>query len=176
MVDYPSGVADPTPTILVGVDTNVSMPAFAPVGPVGLAVMAAATQGAAQAALGIMAGPTGPTGPTGAASTVKSPSTLTDAATIAVDASLSDNFSVLLTSAIGATRILGAPTNLIAGMSFVIEIIQPATGNCAMTYNAIYKFPGASPPALSATDNAIDFLTGYYDGARILASLSSAYG
>jgi hypothetical protein len=43
---------------------------------------------------------------------IVAPVDLTDAATIAINAELSNNFEVLLTNAVGATRILGNPTNL----------------------------------------------------------------
>ena len=50
---------------------------------------------------------------------------LTDAATIAVDLSLANNFSVTL----AGNRTLGAPTNTTAGQSGVIVVTQDSTGS-----------------------------------------------
>jgi hypothetical protein len=101
------------------------------------------------------------------------PVTLTDAAVVAVDAALSDNFHLLTTNGVGATRQLGAPTNLTPGMSFVVRVQQPASGGpCALTFNAIYKFPVAFPVLLSTPNNAVDLIVCYYDGTSILATIT----
>lgn len=81
---------------------------------------------------------------------------LTDAATIAVDMSLGLNFTVTL----GANRTLGAPTNTKVGQSGFIRIIQDATGSRTLAYHADWKFAGGTDPTLSTAANAIDLL--YY--------------
>jgi hypothetical protein len=55
---------------------------------------------------------------------------LTDAATIAVDLSLGNNFSVTL----GGNRTLGAPTNQTAGQSGVIVVTQDSTGSRTLAW------------------------------------------
>lgn len=90
---------------------------------------------------------------------------LTDAATVALDLSLSNNFSLLMTSAVGATRQLGNPTNAVAGQSGVIAITQDATGSRALTFASNYKFAGGSAPSLTTTGNAVDYLSYYVESA-----------
>lgn len=77
---------------------------------------------------------------------------LTDAATIAVDASASCNFSVTL----GGNRTLGNPTNLVAGQSGSIFITQDGTGSRTLAYSSYWKFPGGTAPTLSTAASATD--------------------
>ena len=86
---------------------------------------------------------------------------LTDAASVAVNLALSNNFSLLTTSGVGATRALANPTNAVAGQSGVITVTQDATGSRALTYGANYKFAGGTAPVLTTTANAVDMLTYY---------------
>lgn len=79
---------------------------------------------------------------------------LTDAATIAVDMSLGNNFSVTL----GGNRTLGNPTNLTAGQSGIIYVTQDATGSRTLAYSSYWKFPGGTAPTLTTTANAVDAL------------------
>lgn len=85
---------------------------------------------------------------------------LTDAATIAVDASLANNMEVTL----GGNRTLGAPTNPQPGQMILFRIRQDGTGSRTLTYNAIYRFFTDLPsPILSTAINAIDLLGFVYD-------------
>jgi hypothetical protein len=94
---------------------------------------------------------------------------LTDAATIAVDASLSNHFRVLLTAAVGATRQLGAPTNPTDGQMITIEVIQSATGTNALTYNAAWGFGADITGAtLSTAANKHDFIGAIYNSTSSL--------
>ena len=86
---------------------------------------------------------------------------LTDAATIAVDLSLGNNFSVTL----GGNRTLGAPTNTTAGQSGVIVVTQDGTGSRTLAYNSIYKFAGGTAPTLTTTASAVDVLAYYVESA-----------
>lgn len=79
---------------------------------------------------------------------------LTDAATIAVDMSLANNFSVTL----GGNRTLGNPTNLTAGQSGVIFLTQDGTGSRTLAYSSFWDFPNAVAPVLTTTANAVDIL------------------
>ena len=90
---------------------------------------------------------------------------LTDAATISVDASLGNYFTVTL----GGNRTLGAPTNVpISGFTqkIVLRVKQDGTGSRTLAYNAIYRFSNTIPsPTLSTTASAIDYLHFVYNVA-----------
>jgi hypothetical protein len=79
---------------------------------------------------------------------------LTDAATIAVDMSTGNNFSVTL----GGNRTLGNPTNLTPGQSGIIYVTQDATGSRTLAYSSYWKFPGGTAPTLTTTAAAVDAL------------------
>jgi len=90
--------------------------------------------------------------------------TLTDAATIAVDLSLGNNFQVTL----GGNRTLGAPTNVVAGQSGVIRVVQDGSGSKTLAYNSVYKFAGGTAPTLTTTASAVDLLAYHVEsGTRI---------
>lgn len=87
------------------------------------------------------------------------PSPLTDAATIAVDASLSNVFTVTLSTGGGATRVLGNPTNLLAGETLIFFLTQDGSGSRALTYGTNFKFAGGIVPVLTTTASALDVLS-----------------
>ncbi len=91
------------------------------------------------------------------------PVALTDAATIAVDLSLGNNFTVTL----AGNRTLGAPTNATAGQSGVIVVTQDGTGSRTLAFNTIYKFAGGSSnaPSLTGTASAVDVLAYYVESS-----------
>ena len=89
------------------------------------------------------------------------PVALTDAASVAVDLSLGNNFTLLCTSNIGATRALANPTNAVAGQSGLITITQASGGGNALTFSSNYKFSGGSgqaPSLTTGTGSAVDVL------------------
>lgn len=90
------------------------------------------------------------------------PVTLTDAATIATDASKGKHFRVTL----GGNRTLGNPTNLFDGQQIVWEFIQDATGNRTITLDSNFAL-GADISAivLSTAANKRDFMTAIYNAA-----------
>ena len=89
------------------------------------------------------------------------PVALTDAATVAVDLSLGNNFSLVL----AGNRTLGAPTNVTAGQSGVIVVTQDSTGSRTLAYNSIYKFAGGTAPTLTTTASAVDVLAYYVESS-----------
>jgi hypothetical protein len=91
--------------------------------------------------------------------------TLTDAATIATDLSLGNNFQVTL----GGNRTLGAPTNVVAGQSGIIRVVQDGTGSRTLAYNSVWKFPGGTAPTLTTTANAVDLLAYHVESATRIA-------
>lgn len=100
-----------------------------------------------------------------------SPVALTDWATIAVDASLSNNFKLTL----GGNRTLANPTNLTEGMVLNFALTQDGTGGRTLAYGNLYKFAGGIVPALSSVAGAKDFMSCYYDGAVLLCNVTKAY-
>jgi hypothetical protein len=95
---------------------------------------------------------------------------LTDAATVAVDLSLANYYTLTL----GGNRTLGAPSNQNAGQSGVIVITQDGTGSRTLAYNSVWKFPGGTAPTLTTTANAVDVLVYYVESAtRITARVLS---
>lgn len=71
--------------------------------------------------------------------------TLTDAATVALDLSLSNNFNLVL----GGNRTLGVPTNAVAGQTGCINVRQDITGSRTLAYAWPYVFPIGTAPTLS---------------------------
>ena len=80
--------------------------------------------------------------------------TLTDAATIAVD--LDDNCHYKVT--LGGNRTLGNPTNAVEGQTGFIEVIQDGTGSRTLSYGSNYRFVGGTAPTLTTTASAKDVL------------------
>lgn len=78
--------------------------------------------------------------------------TLTDGATITPDFNTSNNFTVTL----GGNRTLANPTNLTAGQSGSIFIVQDGTGGRTLAYGTQYDFIGGTAPTLSTGANAVD--------------------
>lgn len=85
---------------------------------------------------------------------------LTDAATIATDASLGNHFRVTL----GGNRTMGAPTNPIDGQKIIYELIQDGTGSRTMTWNAVFVWGvDVTVPTLTTTASKRDFIGFVYN-------------
>lgn len=82
---------------------------------------------------------------------------LTDAATIATDASTGINFKVTL----GGNRTMGAPTNLIDGRSYAWAI-NTGAGSFTLAWNAIFDWGDAGAPTITTTASKVDFAYGQY--------------
>ena len=78
--------------------------------------------------------------------------TLTDGATITPDFADSNNFTVTL----GGNRTLANPSNLTAGQSGSIFIVQDGTGSRTLAYGTQYDFIGGTAPTLTTTASAVD--------------------
>jgi hypothetical protein len=78
--------------------------------------------------------------------------TLVDGATITPDMADSNNFTVTL----GGNRTLANPSNLTAGQSGSIFIVQDGTGSRTLAYGSEYDFIGSTAPTLSTGANAVD--------------------
>lgn len=102
--------------------------------------------------------------------------TLTDASTITWNAQTQQSAYVLLTAAVGATRALGAPSNQVDGFTYILRVQQSSAGGNALTFNSVYKWPGAVVPTLSTAANAVDVLTFVSDGTNMNGVIQKAFG
>jgi IPT/TIG domain len=85
---------------------------------------------------------------------------LTDAPTIAVNASLGNDFRVT----IAASRTMGNPTNAVDGQKIVLQITQGGAGSCTITWGSAYDFSTALPqPTLSTSVGQTDLLAFIYN-------------
>lgn len=100
---------------------------------------------------------------------------LTDASTIAVDASLGNHFRVTL----GGNRTLGAPSNPADGQKVVFEVIQDGTGTRTLAYASAYAFSTDIPsPTLTTTASKRDMLGFVYNSTTTkwyLLAISHGY-
>jgi hypothetical protein len=80
--------------------------------------------------------------------------TLTDAATIAIDMDDNNNFKVTL----GGNRTLGNPTNVVEGQTGFIEVLQDSTGSRTLSFSSNYRFVGGTAPTLTTTASKKDVL------------------
>lgn len=95
---------------------------------------------------------------------------LTDGATITPDFSLNNHYEVTL----GGNRTLANPTNVVAGQSGVIRIVQDGTGSRTLAYGSNFKFSNGAAPVLTTTANAVDLLVYFVESSsRIAARLVS---
>jgi hypothetical protein len=78
--------------------------------------------------------------------------TLTDAATIAVDFAVANNYSVEL----AGNRTLGNPTNQVAGQSGSLFVVQDGSGSRTLAYSSDWEFAGGTAPTLSTAASAVD--------------------
>jgi GH15 family glucan-1,4-alpha-glucosidase len=86
--------------------------------------------------------------------------TLTDAATITVDASQGNHFRVTL----GGSRTLANPTNPVNGQKITFEFIQDATGSRVLTLDTQYSFgTDITSITLTTTASKRDFMSAIYN-------------
>ena len=92
------------------------------------------------------------------------PVTLTDASTIATDASLGNHFRVTL----GGNRTLGNPTNSADGQKVMWELIQDATGSRTITLGSDFALGGdITSITLTTTAGKRDFLGAVYNASAL---------
>jgi hypothetical protein len=95
---------------------------------------------------------------------------LTDGATITPDFSLNNHYEVTL----GGNRTLANPTNVVAGQSGVIRVVQDGSGSRTLAYGSNWKFSNGAAPVLTTTINAVDLLVYFCESStRIAARLVS---
>ena len=79
-------------------------------------------------------------------------STLTDGATITPDFATANNFTVTL----GGNRTIDNPSNLTAGQSGSIFIVQDGTGSRTASWGSYWDFAAGAAPTLTTDANAVD--------------------
>ena len=79
---------------------------------------------------------------------------LTDAANIAIDMGVGNNFAFTL----GGNRTLSAPTNATPGQTGYIYITQDGTGSRTLAFNNAYIFVSGTAPTISTAAGAKDLL------------------
>ena len=88
---------------------------------------------------------------------------LTDAATIAVDASLGNDFRVT----IAANRAMSNPSNPTAGQQIIFQVTQGSGGPFTLTWGSSYEFATGLPqPTLSTAAGQTDLLGFIYSAAK----------
>ena len=95
------------------------------------------------------------------------PVTLTDASTIAVDASLGNVFDVTIT----ASRVLGNPTNLTDGQTLVFRIKEDSSGTRVLTFASAYDFGVDTPSTDPIAADTMDIMTCVSDGTKLHCGL-----
>ena len=89
--------------------------------------------------------------------------TLTDAANIDWDTSQGQVATVTL----GGNRTFNAPTNLLNGGFYALQIVQDGTGSRTASWNSVFKFTAGTAPTLTTTASAKDFITFRSDGTNL---------
>ena len=88
---------------------------------------------------------------------------LTDAATIAVDASLGNDFRVT----IAGSRTMRDPANPTDGQQIIFQITQGAAGSATVTWGSSYEFSDGLPqPTLSTKAGQTDLLGFIYNAGK----------
>ena len=88
---------------------------------------------------------------------------LTDAATIAVDASLGNDFRVT----IAGNRTMGTPANPADGQKITFQVTQGTAGSYTLSWASGYEFSAGLPqPTLSTTAGDTDLLCFIYNSAK----------
>jgi len=98
---------------------------------------------------------------------------LTDAATIAVNAALSNKYKVTLT----ATRVLGNPTNVVEGDTWSVVVIQDGTGGWNLTYEANYDWGDEGAPDISTDAAGEQNIISFYalSPTHVIATMQTGY-
>jgi hypothetical protein len=88
---------------------------------------------------------------------------LTDAATIAVDASQGNDFRVTL----AGNRTMGAPANPVNGQQIIFQVTQGSGGSFTLGWDTGYEFSGVLPqPTLSTAAGQTDLFGFIYNAAK----------
>jgi len=86
--------------------------------------------------------------------------TLTDAASVALNLAQGNNFYIQMTSAVGSSRVLENPSNAVIGQCGSIYIIQSVSGAATKTisFGNAYRFKAGVAPTITQTTSAVDLM------------------
>jgi hypothetical protein len=88
---------------------------------------------------------------------------LTDAATIAVDASAGNDFRVT----VAGNHTMGNPANSVNGQQIIFQVTQGPGGGFTLSWDSAYEFSSSLPrPALSTAAGQTDLLGFIYNAAK----------
>ena len=91
--------------------------------------------------------------------------TITFAETASWDMNTAQVASLTLT---GSGTLIENPTNIVAGGTYLLYVIQDATGGWSVTWDTAFKWPSGTAPTLSTGANAYDVIAfSSYDGASL---------
>lgn len=90
--------------------------------------------------------------------------TLTDGANIAWNLENAQTAKITL----GGNRTLDNPTNMQAGATYMLRVIQDGTGSRTLSYGTAYKWPAGAAPTLTTAANAVDVISFYCNGTQML--------
>lgn len=98
---------------------------------------------------------------------------LTDATSITVNFNTAQNFAVTL----AGNRTLENPSNIVAGQTGSIFVVQDGTGSRTLSYGSAWKFAGGTAPTLStaaSTTDRLDYVVQTSTAIHAVASLNIA--
>jgi hypothetical protein len=91
--------------------------------------------------------------------------TLVDGANISWNLNTGQTATVVL----AGNRVLDNPTNMKAGATYILRVVQDGTGTRTLTYGLAYKWPAGVAPVLTAgSGGAVDLICFYCDGTNML--------
>lgn len=89
---------------------------------------------------------------------------------LTLDFSATNNFSVTLSGSAGNTRVLANPTNVVAGQSGIITVIQSSSGTNLLTYGSYWDFRGSNT-SISTSAGAIDTIAYYCVASNVIRAV-----
>ena len=89
--------------------------------------------------------------------------------TLADGANISWNLNTEQTAVVtlAGNRTLDNPTNMVAGGTYIVRVVQDGTGSRTLAYGANYLWSGGTAPTLTTTASAVDILTFVSDGTNM---------
>lgn len=97
--------------------------------------------------------------------------TLTDGATITWNM----NQGNMATVTLAGNRTVAAPTGLINGGTYMLVVVQDATGTRTLTWNAVFKWSGGTTPTLTTTANKRDLFWFVSDGTNLYGTAAQNF-
>jgi predicted acyltransferase (DUF342 family) len=79
------------------------------------------------------------------------------------------NSGKVATITLGGNRNLDRPTNMKIG-TYILHVVQDATGSRTLSYSGVYKWPGAVAPTLTTTGSRRDIIMFICDGTSLYGS------